>query len=69
MMARNKVEQDIMMVSSYTQPVLVQRMVEEGVKGVSSEMDQLMFYRLMNVPGILNLFTVTKDRKRLLSPL
>ena len=40
-------------------------MVEEGVKDVSREVDQLMLYRLVNVPGILNLFMVTKDRKRM----
>ena len=39
--------------------------VEEGVKDVSREVDQLMLYRLVNVPGILNLFMVTKDRKRM----
>ena len=70
MLARKKVELDIMMVSSFTHPDLVQRLVEEGVKGVSREVDQLMLYRLVNVPGILNLFMVTMDRQRmLLSPL
>ena len=42
-------------------------MVEEGVNGVSREVDQLMLYRLVHVPGILNLFVfmVTKDRQRM----
>ena len=42
-------------------------MVEEGVNGVSREVDQLMLYRLVHVPGILNLFVfmVTKDRQRI----
>ena len=41
-------------------------MVEEGVKDVSREVDQLMLYRLVNVLGILNLFMVTtKDRQRM----
>ena len=40
-------------------------MLEKGVRDVSSEVDQLMLYRLVNVPGILNLFMVTKDRKRM----
>ena len=40
-------------------------MVEEGVNGVSREVDQLMLYRLVHVPGILNLFMVTKDRQRM----
>ena len=65
MLARKKVELDIMMVSSFTHPDLVQRMVEEGVKGVSREVDQLMLYRLVNVPGILNLFMVTTDKQRM----
>ena len=40
--------------------------VEEGVKDVSREVDQLMLYRLVNVLGILNLFMVTtKDRQRM----
>ena len=65
MLARKEVELDIMMVSSFTHPDLVQRMVEEGVKGVSREVDQLMLFRLVNVPGILNLFMVTKDTQRL----
>ena len=41
MLARKEVELDIMMVSSFTHPDLVQRMVEEGVKGVSREVDPL----------------------------
>ena len=49
MLARKEVE----LVSSFTHPDLVQRMVEEGVKGVSR--DQLILFRLVNVPGILNL--------------
>ena len=66
MLARKKVELDTMMVSRFTHPDLVQRMVEEGVKGVSREVDQLMLYRLVNVLGILNLFMVTtKDRQRM----
>jgi hypothetical protein len=65
MLAMKKVELDIMMVSSFTHPDLVQRMVEEGVNGVSREVDQLMLYRLVHVPGILNLFMVTKDRQRM----
>ena len=67
MLAMKKVELDIMMVSSFTHPDLVQRMVEEGVNGVSREVDQLMLYRLVHVPGILNLFVfmVTKDRQRM----
>ena len=65
MLARKEVELDIMMVSSFTHPDLVQRMVEEGVKGVSREVDQLMLLRLVNVPGILNLIMVTKDTQRL----
>ena len=40
-------------------------MVKEGAKGVSREVDQLMLFRLVNVPGILNLFMVTKDAQRL----
>ena len=40
-------------------------MAEEGVKGVSRDVDQLMLYRLVNVPRILNLFMVTKDRQRM----
>jgi hypothetical protein len=36
-----------------------------GVKGVSRDVDQLMLYRLVNVPRILNLFMVTKDRQRM----
>ena len=63
MLARRKVELDIMMVSCLTHPDLVRRMAEEGVKGVSR--DQLMLYRLVNVPRILNLFMVTKDRQRM----
>ena len=63
MLARKKVELDILMVSSFTHPDLVKRMVEEGAKGVSLEVDQLMLFRLVNVPGILNLFMLTKDRK------
>ena len=39
MLARKKVELDIMMVSCFTILDLVQRMVEEGVKGVSREVD------------------------------
>jgi hypothetical protein len=40
--------------------------VEEGVKDVSREVDQLMLYRLVNVLGILNLFMVTtKDRQKM----
>ena len=50
---------------SFAHPDLVQRMVEEGVNGVSREVDQLMLYRLVHVPGILNLFMVTKDRQRM----
>ena len=70
MLAMKKVKLDIMMVSSFTHPDLVKRMVEEGAKGVSLEVDQLMLFRLVNVPGILNLFMVTMDRQRmLLSPL
>ena len=67
MLARKKVELDILMVSSFTHPDLVLRMVEEGVNGVSREVDQLMLYRLVHVPGILNLFVfmVTKDRQRM----
>ena len=65
MLARKEVELDIMMVSSFTHPDLVQRMVEEEVKGVSREVDQLMLLRLVNVPGILNLIMVTKDTQRL----
>ena len=67
MLAMKKVELDIMMVSSFAHPDLVQRMVEEGVNGVSREVDQLMLYRLVHVPGILNLFVfmVTKDRQRM----
>ena len=63
MLAMKKVELDIMMVSSFTHPDLVQRLVKEGVKGVSREVDQLMLYRLVNVPGIQNLFIVTKNRQ------
>ena len=40
-------------------------MLEKGVRDVSSEVDQLMLYRLVNVPGILNLFMVTKDCQRM----
>ena len=65
MLARRKVELDIMMVSCLTHPDLVRRMAEEGVKGVSRDVDQLMLYRLVNVPRILNLFMVTKDRQRM----
>merc|ERR1719318_717459 len=65
MLARKKVELDTMRVNSLTHPDLVQRMVEEGVAGVSLEVDHVMLYRLVNVPGILNLFMVTKDRKRM----
>ena len=65
MLARRKVELDIMMVSCLTHPDLVRRMAEEGVKGVSRDVDQLMLYRLLNVPRILNLFMVTKDRQRI----
>ena len=43
MLARKEVE----LVSSFTHPDLVQRMVEEGVKGVSR--DQLILFRLVNV--------------------
>ena len=39
MLARKKVELDIMMVSCFRILDLVQRMVEEGVKGVSREVD------------------------------
>jgi hypothetical protein len=65
MLARKKVKLHSMMVSSFTHQDLVQRMVEEGVRGVTVEVDQLLLYRLVNVPGILNLFMVTKDRKRM----
>ena len=65
MLARKKVELDILMVSSFTHPDLVKRMVEEGAKGVSLEVDQLMLFRLVNVPGILNLLMVTKHRQRM----
>ena len=65
MLARRKVELDIMMVSCLTHPDLVRRMAEEGVKGVSRDVEQLMLYRLVNVPRILNLFMVTKDRQRM----
>jgi hypothetical protein len=65
MLARRKVELDIMMVSCLTDPDLERRMAEEGVKGVSRDVDQLMLYRLVNVPRILNLFMVTKDRQRM----
>ena len=61
MLARKKVELDIMMVSSLTHPDLV----KERVKGVSREVDQLVLYRLLNVPRILNLFMVTTDRQRM----
>ena len=63
MMARKNVELDTTMISRVTHPDLVQRMVEDGVMGVSSGVDQLFLYRLVNVPGILNLFMLTKDRK------
>jgi hypothetical protein len=65
MLTRKEAELDIMMVSSFTHPELVQMMVEEGVKGLSREVDQLMLFRLVSVPGILNLFMVTKDTQRL----
>ena len=65
MLARKKVELDTMMVSRFTHPDLVQRMAEEGVKGVPWEVEQLMLFRLVNVPGILNLFMVTKNRHRM----
>ena len=32
---------------------------------MSREVDQLILFRLVNVPGILNLFMVTKDTQRL----
>jgi NADH/NAD ratio-sensing transcriptional regulator Rex len=47
MLARKKVELEILMVSSFTHPDLVQRMVEEGVKGVFREVNQLMLFRLV----------------------
>ena len=67
MLARKKVELDCFKISSSSHPDLVRRMEEEGVKGVTQEMEQMMLYRLVNVPGILNLFMVTKDRHRLAS--
>ena len=42
MLTRKEVELDIMMVSSFTHPDLGQRMVEEGVKDLSREVDQLI---------------------------
>ena len=40
-------------------------MVEEGVEGISVELEQIRLYRLVNIPAILNLCMVTKDRQRL----
>ena len=42
MLTRKEVELDIMMVSSFTHPDLGQTMVEEGVKDLSREVDQLI---------------------------
>ena len=40
MLTRKKVELDSMMVSSFTHTDLVQKMVEEGLKGVFREVNQ-----------------------------
>ena len=65
MLSRKKVELKSKTVSYNTHPDLMERMVEEGVEGASGEVAQIKLYRLVNIPGILNLFMVTKDRQRM----
>ena len=65
MLSRKKVELVSETVSYNTHPDLMERMVQEGVEGASGEVGQIRLYRLVNIPGILNLFMVTKDRQRM----
>ena len=65
MLLRKKVELKSLSVSYSTHPDLVKQMVEEGVGGATLGVEQIRLYRLVNVPGMLNLFMVTKDRQRM----
>ena len=64
MQTRKEVELNSMMVSSFTHPDMMQRIVGDGVKGVCPGR---WINKLMNVYGILNLFMVNvmQDRQRM----
>jgi len=67
MLSRKKVELKTMKINKLTHPHIIQIMLEEGVKGATGEFNQMLLYRLVNIPMILNLFMVKKDRQVLAS--
>jgi len=65
MLSRKKVMLECSKVGKSTHPDLVQTMIDQGVRGANHKSEQILLYRLVNLPMILNLFMVKKDRQML----
>ena len=65
MLSRKKVMLDYLKIGKSTHPGLMHSMVDQGVKGATQKTEQILLYRLVNIPMILNLFMVKKNRQML----